>query len=124
MAHPNVHAESSVKKFGGKPEDYIHLHEWLDETKAWIGDSLHRMFRHHSEGIFEMEKIFGKEFKNSDGKTVYTRYVGEQHVKEDCYGYIPSAKEWIMNLQNKNRPQWMIRTLKIENSNFENLDNQ
>ena len=65
MAHPNLHAKSSAKKFGGKPEDYIHLHEWLDETKSWFGDSLHRMFRHHSEGIFEMEKRFGSEFKNS-----------------------------------------------------------
>ena len=55
VAHPNLHAKSSAKKFGGKPEDYIHLHEWLDETKSWFGDSLHRMFRHHSEGIFEME---------------------------------------------------------------------
>jgi hypothetical protein len=41
-----------------------------------------------------------------------TRYVGEQHVKEDCYGYIPSAKEWLLN-RNK-PPEWMIRTLKIE----------
>ena len=36
MAHPNLHAKSSAKKFGGKPEDYIHLHEWLDETKSWL----------------------------------------------------------------------------------------
>jgi len=63
MSHPNLHAKSSAKKFGGKPEDYIHLHEWMDETKGWFGDSLHRMFRHHSEGIFEMEKRFGPEFK-------------------------------------------------------------
>ena len=56
MSNPNLHSKSSAKKFGGIPEDYIHLHEWLDETKGWIGDSLHRMFRHHSEGIFEMEK--------------------------------------------------------------------
>ena len=71
MAHPIIHAKSSVKKFGGKWEDYIHLHEWLDETKGWYGHSSHRMFRHHSEGIFEMEQRFGAEFKNSDGKTVY-----------------------------------------------------
>ena len=75
MAHPNIHAKSSAKKFGGKPEDYIHLHEWMDETKGWFGDSLHRMFRHHSEGIFEMEKRFGTEFKNSDGKLY--RHEGE-----------------------------------------------
>ena len=39
------------------------------------------MFRHHSEGIFEAEKYLVKSFTNSDGKTVYTRYVGEQHVE-------------------------------------------
>lgn len=113
MAHPLIHAKSSAKKFGGKPEDYIHFHEWMDETKSWLGHSDHRLFRHHSEGIFQMEKIFGTEFTNSDGKTVYVRYVGEQHVQEDCNGYIPSAKEWITNLRSNHRPIWMIKTMKI-----------
>ena len=114
MAHPYDHARSSVKKWGGKPEDYIHIHEWFDETKAWYGHSKHRMFRHHSEGIFECEKIFGASFKNSDGKRIYTRYVGEQHVREDCFGYIPTAKEWIDNIAVSKPPEWMIRTIKIE----------
>ena len=57
MAHPILHAKSSAKKFGGKWEDYIHIHNWLDETKGWYGHSLHRAFRHHSEGIFEMEMV-------------------------------------------------------------------
>jgi hypothetical protein len=113
MAHPLLHSKSSAKKFGGIPEDYIHLHNWLDETKAWYGHSLHRMFRHHSEGIFEMERLFGQSFINSDGKVVYTRYVGEQHVKEDCYNYIPTAREWIQALDAKEKPMWMIRTLDI-----------
>ena len=51
---------------------------------------------------------------NSNGKKVYTRYIGEQHVKEDCFGYIPSAKEWVDHINDKNPPQWMIRTIKIE----------
>ena len=46
MAHPMLHAKSSVKKFGGKVEDYIHIHNWFDETKAWYGHSNHRIFRH------------------------------------------------------------------------------
>lgn len=116
MAHPFEHSKSSVKKFGGKPEDYHHLHQWMDETKSWFGDSLHRIFRHHSEGIFEMEKVFGVSFVNSDGRTVYTRYVGEQHVKEDCNNYIPTAKEWIIGLQTNPKPVWMTRTLKIESA--------
>jgi hypothetical protein len=112
MSHPLEHAKSSVRRWGGQISDYQLIHEWFDETKAWIGHSKHRMFRHHSEGIFECEKLFGPSFTNSDGRTVYTRYVGEQHVKEDCNGYIPSAKEWVDNI---NTPtEWMIKTLKIE----------
>jgi hypothetical protein len=114
MAHPILHAKSSAKKFGGIWEDYIHLHEWMDETKGWYGHSTHRIFRHHSEGIFEMEKRFGPEFKNSDGKTVYTRYVGEQHVREDCNNHIPTAKEWVDAIESKSRPLWMMKTMKLE----------
>lgn len=114
MAHPILHAKSNAKKFGGKWEDYIHLHEWMDQTKSWFGDSLHRLYRHHSEGIFEGEKRFGSEFINSDGKTVYTRYCLEMHVKEDCNNYIPCAKEWIDNIMKKDRPLWMMKTMKLE----------
>lgn len=113
MAHPIIHSKSSAKKFGGTWEEYIHIHNWFDETKSWYGHSHHRIFRHHSEGIFEMEKIFGSSFVNSEGKTVYTRYVGEQHVKEDCYNYIPSAKEWMLAMESKEKPMWMIRTMEI-----------
>jgi hypothetical protein len=112
MAHPIQHAKSAAKRFGGKWEDYIAIEEWFDETKAWYGHSKHRMFRHHSEGIFECEQRFGITITNSDGKDVYVRYIGEQHVKEDCNGYIPSAKEWVDNLEKPTL--WMIKTLKIE----------
>ncbi len=114
MAHPILHAKSNQKKYGGKWEDYIHLHEWMDSTKAWYGHSFHRAFRHHSEGIFEAEKIFGSYFTNSDDKIVYTRYCLEDHVKEDCYNHIPSAKEWIKALQDKEKPMWMMRTLDLK----------
>ena len=92
MAHPSIHAKSSVKKFGGVPNDYIDIHNWFDATKGWVGNHLHRIFRHHSEGIFECERKFGPTFINSEGKSVYTRYVGEQHVKEDCFNTSPLLK--------------------------------
>ena len=28
MAHPFKHAESSARRFGGKPEDYLVIHNW------------------------------------------------------------------------------------------------
>lgn len=121
MAHPIEHSKSSVRHWGGKVSDYQHLHDWLDASKAWVGHSIHRMFRHHSEGIFEMEERFGKSFVNSDKRTVYTRYVGEQHVKEDCNGYIPSAKEWVTALKTGKRPIWMLKTQKIKQVNQDQL---
>ena len=114
MAHPWVHSKSSAKKFGGSPVDYLEIHNWLDETKAWVGHSMHRMFRHHSEGIFECEKRFGMIITNSDGKDVYVRYVAEQHVKEDCNNYIPTAKEWVDMIESGKPQKWAIKTLKIE----------
>ena len=114
MAHPLEHCKSSIKKWGGEWSDYIAIHNWFDETKKWIGHSKHRMFRHHSEGIFECEKIFGMSFVNTDGKTVYTRYVAEQHVKEDCNNYIPTAKEWVDMISSGKPKEWAIITLKIE----------
>lgn len=113
MAHPIIHAKSSAKKYGGKWEDYIHIHQWFDETKGWIPSTYHRMIRHHSEGIFECEQKFGTHFTNSDDKIVYTRYIGEQHVKEDCYNYIPTAREWIQTIEAKEKPVWMLRTMNI-----------
>lgn len=114
MAHPILHAKSSAKQYGGSYEEYLKYHEWFDESKAWVGHSIHRMFRHHSEGIFELEKIFGKSFINSEGKEVFIRYIGEQHVREDCNGHIPSAKEWVDMLTSGKMEKWALKTLKLE----------
>lgn len=91
MSHMIYHAESSAKRFGGKPEDYFDLHNWFDETKELFGDFRHRALRHHSHGIFEAERKFGILLPN--GAPV--RLVGEQHVKQDCYGRIPSVADWL-----------------------------
>jgi len=107
MAHPYQHAVSSARKFGGIPEDYIKIHNWFDETKAWIGHSKHRMFRHHSEGIFECEKVFGATvkvpLKGGVIKEVPTRLIGEQHVIEDC-GFIPKAWDYVQGMK---KDLWM-----------------
>lgn len=93
MSHPEVHAKNSARKFGGEPEDYLAIHEWFDDSKAYLADMRHRALKHHSAGIFECEKVFGSSFINSDNKVVYTRYVGEQHVIEDL-GFIPTLEDW------------------------------
>src|SRR2546425_7958152 len=64
MAHPLKPAESSAHKFGGRPEDYLTIHNWFDESKSFLGDFRHRALRHHTEGIFLAERIFGVAIKN------------------------------------------------------------
>jgi hypothetical protein len=104
--HPYHHALSSVERWGGRVPDYLPIHDWFDESKAHVADFRHRALRHHSEGIFLCEKLFGATLTNADGRVVPVRWVGEQHVKEDL-GFIPSVKDWLENLM----PQkWMRRT--------------
>lgn len=91
MAHPLKHAESSARTFGGKAEDYLPIHNWFEESKAFFPDFRHRALRHHAEGIFLAEKLFGPTIVNSDGKRIPVRYVGEQHVREDL-GVFPQPK--------------------------------
>ena len=96
--HPYYHALSSVRKFGGKPEDYVEIHHWFDESKQYFANFRHRALRHHAQGIFECERVFGKTITNSDGRVLPTRYIGEQHVMEDI-GHIPSLQDWLMPIQ-------------------------
>ncbi len=105
MGHPYHHSVSSVKKFGGRTEDYQSLHDWFDASKEMVATWKHRALRHHMQGIFELERTFGTTIKNSDGKLVPTRLIGEQHVKEDL-GFIPTLQDWLKNLGHET---WMTR---------------
>jgi hypothetical protein len=99
MTHTYFHAESSARLFGGKAEDYLKIHQWFDATKESFCDFRHRALRHHAEGIFEAERLFGVTIVNSDGKHVPVRYVGEQHCREDCGGRVPNLADWLSQIK-------------------------
>ena len=105
MAHCYYHALSSVRKWGGVPDDYIDVHQWLDRSKEIVADPRHRALRHHAEGIFMLETIFGVTITNSDGREVPARLIGEQHVREDL-GRIPSFADWARLIRLE---PWMLR---------------
>ena len=103
MANPYHHAVSSARKFGGVPEDYQAIHDWFDASKEMWADFRHRALRHHAQGIYECERVFGHAIQTSTGRMVPVRWIGEQHVKEDC-GFIPSIQDWFGHI----KPQrWM-----------------
>lgn len=105
MAHCYYHALSSVRKWGGAVDDYLPLHQWFDQSKAILADPRHRALRHHAEGIFMLESLFGATIVNADGRTVPVRLVGEQHVREDL-GFIPSFADWARLIAPE---AWMLR---------------
>jgi hypothetical protein len=92
-----VHAQSSAKRWGGTPEDYIAVHEKMDQTKMAHAEVTHRCVFHSAFGIYLIEDIFGRTLTNSDGREVHVRDVAEQHVLEDL-GFIPSLGDWLKEM--------------------------
>ncbi|MBV6512544.1 MAG: hypothetical protein FMNOHCHN_02052 [Ignavibacteriaceae bacterium] len=108
MANSYYHAKSSAKKFGGKPNDYLELHNLMDSTKGYWPEVQHRAIFHSAHGIFLVEKILGPCILNSDGKEVATRTVAEQHVLED-FGWIPTLEDWLSKIPLE---EWMYKKAK------------
>ncbi|ASN73196.1 hypothetical protein SEA_WARPY_132 [Streptomyces phage Warpy] len=108
MSNSFYHAQSSARKWGGVPEDYIAIHEWIDASKAHFGDARHRALRHHTEGCWEAERVFGLTITVKKQRTgvevrVPVREIAEQHIFEDL-GWIPSLADWLKNMELK---EWM-----------------
>lgn len=112
--NPYHHAVSSSRKYGGKPEDYQAIHDWFDNSKSHFANFRHRALRHHTQGIFEAERVFGHTITNSDGKKVPVRFIAEQHVIEDL-GFIPTLADWLKHI----KPQkWMVRAGPVRDRDF------
>lgn len=94
---PLQHAQISQKKHGGRWEDYIAVHNFLDSSKASCAHFKHRFFLHHAEGIELGVKIFGQNLVNSQGKAVVTRQLLTEHLIEDV-GSLVTVEDWARDL--------------------------
>jgi hypothetical protein len=118
MSKPYIHAQISAKRFGGKPEDYIELHNFMDCSKGAFPSNVHRALTHNSWFIMEVgERIkFSNSnpptgdnkfvtIKNSNGKNISVRDIFEQHVLDDFGNrFIPTAQDYLENIEYK---EWM-----------------
>ena len=95
------HAEDSVKRHGGKVEDYLPIHDLMDSSKTALSDNRHRALTHNHWFIATIvERIFGNNFTNSDGKVISTRQIGEEHCLMDYAGrFIPTAQDFLTNIE-------------------------
>lgn len=115
MANPLIHSQSSVKRWGGKVEDYIKIHELLDSPKETMNNNSSRMLTHNVWFCYKIiPMIFGYNFNNSDGKRIETIDVAMLHVAEDFrMKFVPTAQDYLKHLQLQ---PWMHNGVKdIEN---------
>ena len=91
------HAVSASKKWGGVPDDYIEIEEFIDSSKKIIGDVRHRSVYHHTEGVWLCQKIFGRVIRTSAGREVPVRLIAERHILEDL-GWIPSPADYLKTM--------------------------
>ena len=118
MAHSYHHALSSVRQWGGTVDEFLPVHDFFDESKRISADFRHRALRHHAEGIYLAERIFGITLTLSTGRVVPVRLIGEQHMRED-FGFIPSFVDWLKEI----RPQpWMGRAKSLHQVPETDLD--
>ena len=101
MATSYVHAQASARKFGGEPEDYLQIHEFIDSSKKAFGDVRHRAFFHNTFGPWICQEVFGVYItittKAGKEKRVAVREIAESHIIEDL-GCIPSPGDWLCEM--------------------------
>lgn len=118
------HAKSAAKKWGGVPEDYIEIEEFIDSSKKIFGDIRHRAVYHHTEGVWLCQQIFGRVIhvakKNGHGTVeVPVRLIAERHIMEDL-GWLPSPADYLKRIVIEDA-DWMSGGLRKEIGNFETV---
>lgn len=105
------HAQSAARKWGGEPDDYIGIEEFIDSSKKIIGDIRHRSMYHHTAGVWLCQEIFGRTISVGErGIQVPVRLIAERHILEDL-GWLPSPKDYIDGMSIK---PWMSGTQRKE----------
>ena len=98
------HSQLCAKRYGGTPEDYVAIHQFLDQSKITYADFRHRAILHNTFGIGLALQLFGPVIKIGK-KTVSVRLVCENHITEDL-GFIPTVQDWCQEIRPRS---WMRR---------------
>ncbi|GAA6764331.1 hypothetical protein AAFH68_02600 [Flavobacterium sp. CGRL1] len=92
-----IHSQISVHKRGGKIDDYLKIHDFMDSTKELCSDNRHRIL-HTMWGIKRViVPVFGHTIINSNGKTVNVKDLCEQdHILPDYQNrFIPNLSDFV-----------------------------
>jgi hypothetical protein len=103
-----LHGKIHAKKYGGCPDDYADIDDFIDSTKQAVADVRHRAILHSAFGCFLVEQLFGRTRFNSDGKEYSPRDIAEDHIQQDL-GFIPTMEHYLKNMTIQ---PWMSGTMK------------
>lgn len=120
MANAWIHSVSSAKKYGGIAEDYMHIHQKMDCSKAYVSDNRHRALTHTMFWVNEvMIPLFGYTLTNSDKRVIAIKDICERHILEDFHmKFIPTAQDYIENMD---YIDWMQNGIKGHPSSYNKL---
>ncbi|HEY9044758.1 MAG TPA: hypothetical protein VIN08_02635 [Ohtaekwangia sp.] len=88
------HSVIGQRKFGGKPEDYIEIHRFLDSSKYFFYHIKHRLLLHNLYGVELAVELFGETIVNADRANVMVRDIAVEHIREDLDGKVPTLADW------------------------------
>jgi len=98
--NPLIHSKSSVRRWGGKVEDYMPLHQLLDSPKCTMNNNTSRFLTHNTWFAYEIiPKIFGYNIINSDGKSVDTVDIAMLHILEDYKKFVPTPQDFLKHME-------------------------
>lgn len=101
------HSVSASRKWGGTPDLYQPINEFIDSSKIIVGDFRHRSLYHHTAGVYLCQRLFGDTIAvprdHGPDKLIPVRLIAERHILEDL-GWLPSPADYIKGMP---RAPWM-----------------
>jgi hypothetical protein len=91
---PLQHARITAHRYGGKWQDWIAIHDWIDRSKLIFPSMQHRMFLHSDFGLWLAARVFGAFIESKDGAQVQTSDLFRDHQIEDL-GRVVTLSEWL-----------------------------
>lgn len=95
---PYQHAVSSAAAFGGRWQDYLAIHEFIDSTKVACCDSRHRMILHSVDFGAALTRMLFPERDDID-------LIVRQHVFEDV-GAARNLSDWLYHCRRAQMPRF------------------
>lgn len=80
---PEIHAENSIKRWGGNREDFERfkeIHQFMDSSKAAVSDNRHRFLNHNSWFVVNvLPRLFGDHVKVTIDREGNIKTKGYEH---------------------------------------------